>query len=104
MKKENYILTEYGFDKEKVCARDLCDVAATTVRGYIYPPFNILLISALDDCGEKEFASMVAKRYCDAVLKGNGLAGSVSTFVGFVNEEWISWSAGAYLLIARFAT
>ena len=102
LKIEGYILTDYGFDKEKVAARDLCDVAASSVRGYIYQPFNVVLISSLYDCGEKEFAAEVARRFCGALVNGCGIGGSLNTFTGAVPGEWISWNAGAYLLIAAF--
>jgi putative isomerase len=103
LKKENYILTEYGFDKEKLCARDLCDVACNSVRGYIYQPFNLVLISALYDCGEKEFAQNVARRFCDTMVNHFGLSGTLNSFTGATPGEWLSWNAGAYLLIAGFA-
>jgi len=102
LKIEGYVLTDYGFDKEKVCARDLCDVACSDVRGYIYQPFNLILISSLYDCGEKEFASEVARRFCDTMVDNLGLSGTLNTFTGAVPGEWLSWNAGAYLLIAGF--
>ena len=100
LKKENYILTEYGFDKEKVAARELCDIAQNFVRGYIYQPFNVILISALHDMGETEFAADVAHRFCGTMLKHFGLGGTLNTFTGATPGEWVSWTAGAYLLIA----
>ena len=102
LKAEGYILNDYGFDKEKISARDLCDVGQNSVRGFVYHPFNVMLISALADCGEGEFAKMVARRYCDAMLSVNNLASELNTFTGPVVGEWVSWTAGAYILISRF--
>lgn len=102
LKKEGYILCDYGFDKEQVTARELCDVAQNGVRGFVYHPFNVVLISALQDCGEEAFANEVARRYCDAMVSVDNLAGALNTFTGPVVDPWISWTAGAYLLIARF--
>ena len=61
-----------------------------------------MLISALADCGEGEFAKMVARRYCDAMLSVNNLASELNTFTGPVVGEWVSWTAGVYILISRF--
>jgi putative isomerase len=102
LKIEGYVLSDYGFDKEKVSARDLCDIANNWVRGFIYHPFNVMLISALHDCGEVEFARMVANRYCGAMADVNNLAGSLNSFTGAIPGQWLSWTAGAYLLIAGF--
>jgi len=100
LKKEGYILTEYGFDKEKVEARELCDISHNAVRGFIYQPFNLLLISALHDMGETAFASDVAKRFCGAMLSHHGLGGMLNAYTGAAPGEWMTWTAGAYLLIA----
>jgi hypothetical protein len=102
LKIEGYVLSDYGFDKEKVCAKDLCDIANNWVRGFIYHPFNVMLISALHDCGEVEFARMVANRYCGAMAEVGNLAGSLNTFTGAALGQWLSWTAGAYLLIAAY--
>ncbi len=102
LKKEGYILTDYGFDKEKVEARELCDIGHSAVRGFIYQPFNLLLISALHDMGETEFASEVAKRFCGTMLARFGLGGMLNTFTGATPGEWMTWTAGAYLLIAGY--
>ena len=103
LKIEGYILSDVGFDKEKIAARDLCDVAHNEVRGFIYHPFNVMLISALYDCGEEDFASEVASRYCGAMVKVDNLCQNISTFSGATpGGEWLSWTAGAYLLIAGF--
>ena len=100
LKKEGYILTEYGFNKEKMEARELCDISHNAVRGFIYQPFNLLLISALRDMGETAFASDVAKRFCDTMLSHYGLGGMLNAYTGAAPGEWMTWTAGAYLLIA----
>ncbi|MBQ3879380.1 MAG: hypothetical protein II727_03680, partial [Oscillospiraceae bacterium] len=94
---------DYGFDKEKLTGRDLCDVGRSSVRGYNYQPFNLLLISSLaDECGEKDFAREVANRFCSAMLENGGIAAVLNSYTGAVASEWVSWTAGAYLLIARY--
>lgn len=102
LSRENLILGPYGFDKEQIPARELCDQAQNLVRGFIYHPFNVVLISSLSDCGETELAKKVARRYCDAMLSVDSIASWLNTFSGPQGGEWVSWAAGAYLLIARF--
>ena len=102
LKIEGYILSDYGFDKEKMCAKDLCDVGHNGVRGFIYHPFNVMLISALHDIGEVEFASEVAKRYCDTMVEAGDLCQSITSFRPAMPGEYLSWTAGAYLLIAGY--
>ena len=102
LKKEGYILCDCGFDKEKTIARDLCDVGANSVRGYCYQPFNLLLISGLFDCGEVELAREAANRFCGAMLENGGIGAVLNAFTGAVPSAWISWTAGAYLLIAAY--
>ena len=103
LKEEGVILTDYGFAKEKMTARDLCDIANNGVRGMIYHPFNLMLISALYDCGEKEFAAEAAKRYCGEMLRAGGLCHFMNGFEGGnPGGTLISWTAGAYLLIAGY--
>ena len=102
LKREGYILNDYGFDKEKICARDLCDVGANSVRGYVYQPFNLLLISGLYDAGEKDFAREVARRFCDTMLEHGGIGAALNTFTAATCSDWISWTAGTYLLIAAY--
>ena len=103
LKIEGYILSDYGFDKEKMNALDLCDIGHNEVRGFIYHPFNVMLIWGLKACGEEDFASDVASRYCGAMLKAGNLCQSINSFTGAVPRgEWLSWTAGAYLLIAGF--
>jgi putative isomerase len=103
LKIEGYVLSDVGFDKEKVCARDLSDIMQGDVRGFIYPTFNIMLIDALYNCGEQEFARTVARRYCDAMLEG-GFGGYLNTFTGARQggRQWITWTTGSYLLIAGY--
>lgn len=103
LKIEGYVLSDYGFDKEKMTARDLCDVGHNSVRGFIYHPFNVVLISGLYNCGEQDFAREVARRYCGAMLSVNNLAGWINSLTGPECGSWVSWTAGAYILIARFA-
>lgn len=103
LKIEGYVLSDYGFDKEKQTGRDLCDVGRCSVRGYNYQPFNLLLISSLyDECGEEDFARDVANRFCGEMLEHGGVAAVLNSYTGAVPSEWISWTAGAYLLIARY--
>lgn len=100
LKIEGYILSDYGFDKEKMIARELSDIAHNSVRGMIYHPFQVIMLSSLIDMGEEEFAHMVAKRYCDAMVDGPGLSDGLNAFTGATPGYGISWTAGAYLLIA----
>ena len=73
------------------------------MRGYNYQPFNVLLISSLcEECGEADFAKDVANRFCGGMLAHGGVAAVLNSYTGAVPSEWISWTAGAYLLIAQY--
>jgi len=103
LKKENDILSPYGFNKERCSAEDLCNAARNGVRGMIYHPFNVVLISALWDCGEKTFAADVARRYCGEMVRVDSLCQWLNIYDGGIpGDVWISWTAGAYLLIAQY--
>ncbi len=103
LKIEDYVLTPYGFCKEKVTARELNVVAGNDYRSMIYHPFNLLLISGLYDCGETDFASEVASRYCGSMADVNTLCQMMNAFDGPLRGgNFITWTSGAYLLIGGY--
>ncbi len=100
---ENDVLSPYGFDKERMYARDLSTVADEWVRGFIYPANNLLLVVGLHDAGKKELAKEAARRLCDEMLRTFGIGSRVNAFSGGTPSEWSSWNGGIYLTLARYA-
>ena len=100
---ENDILSPYGFDKERMYARQLSTVADEWVRGFIYPANNLLLISGLYDAGKTELAQKVAKRFCDEMVRTYGMGTRINAFAGGFPSEWSYWNGGIFIALSRYA-
>ena len=100
---ENDILSPYGFDKERMYARELSLVADEWVRGYIYPANNLLLVTGLHDAGKKEQAREAARRLCDEMVRTYGIGTRINAFSGGWPSQWSSWNGGIFIALSRYA-
>lgn len=100
---ENDVLSPYGFDKERMYARELSLVADEWVRGYVYPANNLLLVTGLHDAGKKELAREAAKRLCDEMIRTHGIGTRINSFNGGWPSQWSSWNGGIFISLSRYA-
>ncbi len=92
--KSDRFLTEYGFASESPKS-DLF-IEDGYWRGAIWPPATCLMVYALDNCGEKEFAKDVAARFCNMV-KVSGSGENFSALSGkALRDNCYTWSASIY--------
>lgn len=71
-------------------------------RGPIWAPTTYIMVSALDDCGEKAFAKEIAKRFCE-LCKKSGFAENFNALTGApLKDSGYTWTASVFLLMNEY--
>ena len=97
--KSERFFSEYGLATETVDSQ--LYVADGYWRGPIWAPSTLLLVDGLANCGEKEFAKEVAKRFCDMVAE-NGCAENFDALTGEgLRDKAYTWTSSVFLILAH---
>ena len=97
--KSERFYTEYGLATEAIDS-DLYNSDGYW-RGPIWAPSTLLLIDGLANCGEKEFAKDIAKKFCDMVVK-SGCAENFDALTGEgLRDKAYTWTSSVFLILAH---
>ena len=97
--KSERFYTEYGLATEAIDS-DVYDSDGYW-RGPIWAPSTLLLIDGLVNCGEKEFAKDIAKKFCDMVAK-SGCAENFDALTGEgLRDKAYTWTSSVFLILAH---
>lgn len=97
IKSEKYT-TKWGIASEAVDSSLYQDDAYW--RGAIWAPTTLILIDALDRCGEKEAALSVSEKYCELVHQ-NGFAENFNALTGEgLRDPSFTWTASTFIYLA----
>jgi len=91
-------LTKWGVASEAVDSLLYQDDAYW--RGAIWAPTTILIVEALEDCGEIEAALEISQKYCELVQQ-NGFAENFNAQTGEgLRDNSFTWTASAFIYLA----
>lgn len=91
-------LTQYGISTERLDSKFYENDAYW--RGPIWAPSTLLLVEALIDCNEDEFALDISKRFCNMVDK-YGFAENFDAKTGLgLRDKSFCWTASVFLFLA----
>ena len=96
--REGEFLSPYGLASEKMTGEDFR--ISGFGRGYILPPYHILILCGLFDAGKTDEAKEIARRYCEA-LKNTDFNMIIDPLRGGKAGFGCTWSACAYLILAE---
>lgn len=99
LKKEGKYLSKYGL------ATEAMDSKFYKENGYwlgpIWAPVMMIIIDALSQCGEKEFAKKLAERFCNVTLIG-GMAENFDPISGTgLVDPAFTWTSSVFLMLAN---
>jgi putative isomerase len=99
LKKEGKYLSEYGL------ATEAMDSKFYKENGYwlgpIWAPVMMIMIDALKQCGEEEFAKDLAERFCNVTLIG-GMAENFDPISGKgLVDPAFTWTSSVFLMLAN---
>jgi putative NADH-flavin reductase len=97
---EGDLLTPYGLASEKLSTSDDLALAMRMARGYVLPPYNMLIVTGLYDAGKKDLARKIAIRYCQTIKDG-GFIMLMNPFRGTMGMSGGSWTACAYIILSE---
>ena len=70
-------------------------------RGPVWAPPTLIIASGVFDCGDKTFATEIAKRYCDNCSK-NGFAENYDALTGIGLRDYsLTWSSSVFQILAH---
>jgi glycogen debranching enzyme len=99
LKKPGEFLTPFGLATENLHSPEYR--AKGYWRGPIWPAPTMILIDALQCCGEDEFANDLRQRFCDLVNR-SGMAENFDAQTGQGYHDFhFSWTAGIFLTLAK---
>ena len=91
-------LTSWGIATEAIDSEFYQDDAYW--RGAIWAPTTLLLVDALEDCGEIEAAIDIARKYCDLINK-SGCAENYNAITGdALRDKSFTWTASTFIYLA----
>lgn len=97
--KSDRFFTEYGLATEAVDSKYYN--ADGYWRGPIWAPSTMLLVDGLANCGEVKFAKVIAKRFCDMVVK-NGCAENFDAQTGEgLRDKAYTWTSSVFLILSH---
>lgn len=97
--KSERFFTEYGLATEAIDS-ELYNSDGYW-RGPIWAPDTLLLADGLANCGEKDFAKAIAKKFCDMVAK-NGCAENFDALTGEgLRDKAYTWTSSVFLILAH---
>jgi len=89
------IITEYGLATENPASSKYG--YDSYWRGPIWAPSTYIIVEGLNQCGEKELAKDIAKRFCD-LCKKNGFAENFDAVTGKAfRDQAYTWTASVFL-------
>lgn len=92
-------LLEHGLATES--ARSPHFIAEGYWRGPMWAPATLMVVDGLLDAGEKHLALEVAKRFCDACVKG-GFAECYNAVTGApIHDPAYTWAASAFVVLSQ---
>lgn len=70
-------------------------------RGPIWAPSTLLLVEGLSACGEREFATELARKFCDMVVR-SGCAENFDALTGEgLRDRAYTWTSSVFLILAH---
>lgn len=70
-------------------------------RGPVWAPSTMIIVDALDACGEKALAKEIARRFCDNCLT-SGFAENFEATTGRpLRDPTLTWTSGTFLVLAH---
>ncbi len=96
--KEGEFLSPYGLASEKMTGEDFR--VSGFGRGYLLPPYHILILCGLFEAGKLNEAREIARRYCLA-LRDTDFNMIIDPLRGGPAGFGCTWSACAYLILAE---
>ena len=94
---ENEFLTPFGLASEKLTSTQFR--ISGMARGFVLPPYHLLILTGMYDAGKVEEAKMIAERYCMA-MKKFGFNMLVNPIKGGKGYFGCSWPVCTYLVLA----
>ncbi|WP_035289441.1 trehalase family glycosidase [Clostridium sp. KNHs214] len=99
IKKEGDFLTEFGLATEKINSEYYIEDGYW--RGPIWAPSTMILVYALNECGEYELAKKVAERFCSMANK-NGMAENFNALTGEgLRDTAFTWTSSVFLVLCN---
>ena len=99
LKDQNGLLTSFGFATEN--PKSAFYISDGYWRGPVWAPTTLFMVEGLNDCGEKEFAKDVAKRFCDMCVK-SGFAENFEATTGRpLRNPSYTWSSSVFIFFAH---
>lgn len=91
-------LTNWGVATEAIDSKYYQDDAYW--RGAIWAPTTLLLVDALEECGEVEIAMNIAEKYCELINK-NGFTENFNAISGIgLRDKSFTWTASTFIYLA----
>lgn len=98
LKKEGYLLTQFGFATES--PESPLYESDSYCRGPVWAMITMMVTEGLRACGEEEFVSEVAGRFCRMVKK-SGMAECFDALTGEgLRDPSYTWTASVFLVLA----
>lgn len=97
LKQPGRFLTENGLATESISSD--CYAPDGYWRGPIWAPTMLLLVMGIADGGDEEFARLLARRFCDMVVR-SGFAENYNALTGEpLRDPAYTWTASAFLVM-----
>lgn len=99
LKADDGMLTNIGLPSENIHSK--LYLADSYWRGPVWAPPTLLVVDALYNCGEKELAKEIARRFCDnCVIHGFDENYDPITGIG-LKDKSMPWSAAIFMILAH---
>lgn len=99
LKEENRFLTTNGLATENISSPYYKDDGYW--RGPIWAPSTMLIVDGLVQCGESEFASDIANKFCSMASK-SGMAENYDALTGEgLRDRSFTWTSSVFLVLAN---
>lgn len=99
LKQEGKFLTQYGLATEELSSSYY--EADGYWRGPIWAPSTFLICQGLINCGEKEFALELMKRFCDMAVKANAFPENFDAITGeALRDPALIWTSCIFIVFA----